>query len=126
MDFSKTLAYPSVIYSTVGAGGGAAAATFPKSTQTSAGIFITKIIASANAAPGGVITLTLTGPVNAAGSAVTLTLEIPAAAFAPIVIDFGTHPLKCAANTDAVLTLGAVGGATLGAVQLFGYYGPTS
>lgn len=126
MDFTSALAKPAVTYSTTGAAGGAAAVTFPKSSQPTAGIFVTKIIISANAAPAAVTTATLTGPVNAAGQAVTMTLQIPASAFAPIVIDYGTHPLKCAANTDAVLTLGAVGGASLGTVVINGYYGPTS
>lgn len=122
MDLSKSVGMPCSVYSATGTAGTAAAVTFAKALQATAGIYITKLIISCTAAPSAAVEATLTGPVDATGNAVTVKIEISANAFAPIVMDFGSHPLKCKANTDAVLTVPAVGGAAIASVQLFGYY----
>ena len=131
MDWMKSIAQPASTFSTTGAAAGAAACTFTKPPQNSQlqspwGIFITKIVMSCTAAPVAAIEATLTGPVQPDGTQVTIKIEIPAAAFAPIVIDYGTHPLRCKAFTDAVLTIPAVGGSAVATATIHGYYGPTS
>ncbi len=125
MDWMKSLAQPASVYSN-SATHGACVVTFTKSPQATSGVFVTKLIISSSAAPATPVAVTVTGPVNAAGQATTITIEIPANAFAPIVIDYGTHPLRCQANTDVVMTIPDLGAGVTAAGQLFGYYGPTS
>lgn len=114
---------PTYVFSHTPAAATAAVATFTKSPQGAACIYVTGFIISCSAAPAAAVEATLSGPIGPTGTATTLKLEIPAAAFAPIVKEF-LRPLKCAPNTDAVLTLPSPGGTAVGSVQLFGYYGP--
>jgi hypothetical protein len=118
MDIQKSLGQPSSVISHTPSAATAAVATVTKSSQSSACIYITGFIISATGAPAAAVEATLSGP------SATLKLEIPAAAYAPITKDFSSHPLKCAADTNAVLTLPSHGGTVVGSVQLFYFYGP--
>ncbi len=120
MDYNKSLTYPVAVVDGTGTNASAVADVAQHSNATMA-IFVTKIVLSAAAAPGASVEATLTGPVGG-----PVHLEIPANAFAPIVIDWGTHPLRCAVATDAVLTLPALGVGVKGAVQVYYYYGPAT
>lgn len=123
MDIMKAMGQPSFCIAATGTNA-IVTATFPKSGQAASCVFVTKIVYSASAAPAATVEATLTGGQTAAEAAQTLKFEIPAAAFAPVTIDFGVHPLKCVANTDAVLTIPALGAAVIGSAQVYGYYGP--
>jgi hypothetical protein len=129
MNITKALAQPCSTF--VGTATHATCTTtFTKPPQSNNqspwGTFITKIEISGSAAPAATVEATLTGAVNAAGQAVTIKWEIPANAFAPIIIDFGTHPLRCAANTDVVLTVPDLGSGVICACALHGYYDATN
>lgn len=91
----------------------AAVVTVTAPTQPGRVIYFYGAIFSASAAPAVAVAATITGP------GVTPTLNIPAAAFAPIALMLGTHPLKCAAGTNLVVTLPALGGTTVGSVIVF-------
>lgn len=124
MDINKSMGQPSFCIGAT-ATHAITTCTFPKSSQAAGTcIYITKICYSASAAPAATVEATLTGAQTPAQAAQTLKFEIPAAAFAPVTIDFGVHPLKCTVNTDAVLTIPDLGAAVIGSAQIFGYYGP--
>lgn len=127
-DHQKTLAYPCFSSTTKKNDNTNCVVTIAKpATAALQGmtIFITGFIISASAAPSAAVEATLTGPTKADGTADTVGLEIPAAAFAPIVRDFGTHPLRIKPATDAVFTLPAIGGTTVASVTVFYYLGPS-
>lgn len=71
-------------------------------------IYILGITISASAAPAAAVTALLKD-----GTTTILPLEIPASAFAPIVIGFGTSPIRISAGANAVLTIPALGGTTV-------------
>jgi hypothetical protein len=62
-------------------------------------------IISASAAPGAAVEATITGLEDG-----TITIQIPAAAFAPIVVNFGSSPLRGSAATNLVLNVPSLGG----------------
>jgi hypothetical protein len=112
MDTTKILAYP--CDPTVATGTNAIvtctvnAPAFPAST-----LFITGYEISANGTPAQAVEATLAGP------AVTVPLEIPAAAFAPLMRDFSTHPLRVVGGANAVLSVPALGSGIKCAVTLY-------
>ena len=121
-DYYKTLATPSQVVE-----GRATAATAtatvpapPVGEYAGGAVYIDMITLEGSAAPAAAVEATLTG----LPGAVTLHFEIPAAAFAPIVYNYASHPLQCAQNTAAVLTLPSLGGTAVGVAKLFYHYGP--
>ena len=66
-------------------------------------IWLDGVIISANAAPAAAVAATITGPSS------TLTLYLPASAFAPIGLGFGTHPIPCLSATNLVVTVPDLG-----------------
>jgi hypothetical protein len=89
-----------------------AVVTITKPSQKRMTIYITGITFSASAAPAAAVAATVTG------TGTTKTIRIPAAAFAPIHLAYGTHPLRIAIDTDAVVTLPALGAGVLGSVSV--------
>lgn len=89
-------------------------------TATKAGVggkmhFITGVTLSASGA--------VAAPVEAQikdGTTALDKLEIPAAAFAPVVINF-QRPLRCTAGNDAVFTCPALGSGVTGSVTVRGF-----
>lgn len=80
--------------------------------------YITHIMISASAAPGGVVSVTL---VDDAGSPATYErIELPAAAFAPVSVNY-VRPIRIPKGLDAVLTLPAIGGTTRGTITMKGF-----
>lgn len=127
-DIQKNLASP-VFQLSAKATHAAATVTISKPSATTAAnqrtIYITGFILSASAAPTATAEATLTGPTTSDGTtADTLTIELPAAAFAPISRDFGTHPIRIKPNTDAVFTVPDLGVAVIGAITVFYFIGP--
>lgn len=96
----------------------AAVVTVPASANPGITTYICGVILSATAAPASPVAATLAGVVGG-----TMTLEIPASAFAVIGLLFGVHPLKITQGVDAVLTLPALGGTTVGSASVLYYYG---
>lgn len=127
-DYNKMSGYPCFSSTTKVANNTACVVTITKpaaAAQQALTIYILGFIVSASAAPSATVEATLTGPTTHDGTtADTVRLEIPAAAFAPIVRDFGVHPLRIKVATDAVFTLPAIGGTTKAAVTVFYMIGP--
>lgn len=115
-NFEKSLASPVKQASHAPASNTAAVVTIaaPNNGKT---IFLTGVIFSADAAPAGARTATV------AGGDATLSFYIPASAFAPIMVPFGSHPVKIAAGSDAVVTLPALGAGVNGSTVVLYYYG---
>lgn len=80
-------------------------------------IYITGYEISANGQPAAAVEATLTG------AAAAIPIEIPGAAFAPIIHDFGTHPLRIVAGNTAVLSVPDLGVGIKCAVVLYSYLG---
>lgn len=123
MDITKSMGQPAFVVQASAAANTQVVCTFPKPSQATACIYITRVMYSASAAPAAAVEATLTGPTTPAAVAQTIKLEVPANVFAPVTFGESTHPIKCAANTDAVFTLPALGAAVVGSVQIYGYYG---
>ncbi len=80
-------------------------------------LYVSHIMISASAAPSAVVSATLE---DGASGTVKERVEIPAAAFAPISINF-VRPIALTANTAAVATLPAIGGTTRGTITMKGF-----
>lgn len=115
MNISKNLAASVVNAQNDPAANTAAVVTITKPSNKRNTIYIEQIVFSASAAPAAAVAATITG------TGTTKTVRIPAAAFAPIVISYGTHPLRIAIDTDAVVTLPALGAGVLGSVSVCYY-----
>jgi hypothetical protein len=116
MDALKQLAKPALAAQHDPAANTAAVVTIaaPGAQQC---IYITGVVFSASAAPTAAVAATIVG------TGTTLTKRIAAAAFAPIALFFGTHPIRCAPGTQAVVTLPALGAGVLGSVTVYYYIG---
>lgn len=122
-DYYKTLATPSQVLEAKSAAPGIATVTVPappSGQYQNGAIYITAIEITGSAAPAAAIEVTLTG----LPGAVTLHWEIPAQAFAPIYIPFGTHGLQMAPATAAVLTIPSLGNTSVSTGKLYYYYAP--
>jgi hypothetical protein len=89
-------------------------------TATKAGVgigrhFITGYSVSCSAAPATTVSLSLTN-----GATTVERVELPAALFAPIVVNFQA-PIRCDINSAAAISCPAVGGTTRSTVTLRGF-----
>ena len=89
-------------------------------TATKAGVakqrhFITGYSVSCSAAPSAAVSVTITD-----GATTVERVELPAAAFAPIAVNFSA-PIRCGINAAAEITCPAVGGTTRSTVTLRGF-----
>lgn len=103
MELSKLMGSPASISKATSAGPGVGTVTV--TGKAALCIFIHGITISASAAPATAVQVTLKD-----GTTTILPLEIPAAAFAPIVIAFGNNPIQISQGSDAVLTIPSLGG----------------
>lgn len=55
------------------------------------------------------------------GVAKSLSIALPAAAFAPVVLNFGSHPIEGDVNTAITLTVPALGAGAQSVAQLIGF-----
>jgi hypothetical protein len=92
-----------------------AAATATKAGVANQRHFITGYSVSCSAAPGTAVSVTITD-----GATTVERVELPAAAFSPIVVNFGA-PVRCGINAAAEITCPAVGGTTRSTVVLRGF-----
>lgn len=92
-----------------------AAATATQSGVAGMRHYIAAVTISASAAPAAATYAELLN-----GATVIDRYEIPAGAFAPIVINFD-HPFRCGDGEDAVLTLGDLGSGVTGTIALKGF-----
>jgi len=81
-------------------------------------IFVTGIMISASAAPAATQRATVTGP-----QAANFGINLPAAAFAPIVLPYGTHPLIVTAGANLVVSVPALGAGVVCDVVVHYYIG---
>lgn len=116
MDLGKLMAGPSSISKTTSAADTAGTVTI--SGKAGMAIYILGLTVSASAAPAATVRVTLTD-----NGTIILPLEIPAAAFAPIVINLEGHPLQISTGSDAVLTIPALGGTTVSSGTIRYMYG---
>jgi hypothetical protein len=84
--------------------------------STSFKYVVTALLISASDAPTGAVA----AEVRASGGAVTFTLRLPAAAYAPIFINFAQTPLIFGAGEEPELFVPGHGGATVVSGALFG------
>ncbi len=77
-------------------------------------VFLYGVILSASAAPATPVVASVAGVTGQ-----TINMEIPASAFAPIVLALNTHPMQCSAGVDLVVTLPALGSGVVGSVTVF-------
>ena len=92
---------------TASSAGGSAVATIAAAADTKTYV-VMAIISSEGTTPAlGRATLTYTKD----GVAQTIGLRFPASAFAPVVLNFGSHPIEGDANTAVVLTVPALSAA---------------
>lgn len=89
-------------------------------TATKAGVsgqrhFITGYSVSSGAAPLAAVSVTVTS-----GATTVERVELPAAAFAPIAVNFSS-PIRCDIDAAAEITCPAVGGTTRSTVTLRGF-----
>lgn len=77
--------------------------------------FITGYSVSSGAAPSAAVSVTITN-----GATTVERVELPAAAFAPIAVNFSS-PIRCSENAAAEITCPAVGGTTRSTVTLRGF-----
>lgn len=117
MNLSKNMGQAALAAQHDPAANTAAVVTIAAPTKNSLTTYITGIVFSASAAPAAAVAATITG------TGTTLTKRIPAAAFAPIVMAFGTHPLRITPSTNAVVTLPALGAGVLGSVTVYYFIG---
>jgi hypothetical protein len=66
-------------------------------------LLVTGFLVTASAAPAAAVQATLVYGTT------TITIDIPATAFSPMRVDFGTHPLHTGENNSATLTVPALG-----------------
>ena len=92
-----------------------ATATATKAAISGKTHFITGYSVSCSAAPGAAVSVTITD-----GATTVERVELPAAAFAPIAVNFSS-PIKCTENSAAAITCPAVGGVTRSTVTLRGF-----
>lgn len=90
-------------------------ATATKTGVQSMSHFITGVTVSASDLPSGAVQVQIKN-----GATVLDQWEIPAAAFAPIPINF-QRPYACSPGADAVITLSALGAGVRGTVVLRGF-----
>ena len=86
---------------------GVAAVTITAPTNVQNRIVLYGVIISGSAAPAATVEGTITGITTDSGGAIAI--EIPASAFAPIALLFGTHPPSCAAGTNLVVSVPSLG-----------------
>ena len=80
-------------------------------------LVLTGFSISGSAAPAAAVAASI----RSNGGATTLeTFQLPASAFAPVVANY-VHPLRCAENVDADITLAALGSGVTGTVVLKGF-----
>jgi len=91
------------------------AATATKAAVSGQIHFITGYSVSAGAAPAAAVSVTITN-----GATTVERVELPAAAFAPIAVNFSA-PIRCGENVAAAITCPAVGGVTRSTVVLRGF-----
>jgi hypothetical protein len=104
--------------STSAAADTASVVTITAPTNAGLTIYITGIELSASGTIGAAVAVTLTGVVGG-----TKTWRLPASAVAPIVIQYGVHPLKITQGVNAVLTLPALGAGISGTASINYYIG---
>lgn len=92
-----------------------AAATATKAAVANQRHFITGYSVSCSAAPAAPVSVTITD-----GATTVERVELPASAFAPIVVNFGS-PIRCGINAAAEIICPAVGGTTRSTVVLRGF-----
>lgn len=116
---NKMASQESIVCSTTAASNtdSVATVTAPAVGQT---IYVTGIIVSASATitTGNGVTAALTGTVGG-----TFSMRIPASSIAPVALLFGVHPLRITPQTNAVLTLPALGTNVVGTATLLYYIG---
>ena len=91
------------------------AATATKAAVAGQTHFITGYSVSSGAAPSAAVSVTITN-----GATTVERVELPAAAFAPIAVNFSA-PIRCSENAAAAITCPAVGGVTRSTVTLRGF-----
>lgn len=91
------------------------AATATKAGAARQRHFITGYSVSCSAAPLATVSVSVT-----TGATTVEQVELPAAAFAPVVVNFGA-PIRCGINEAAAITCPAVGGSTRSTVVLRGF-----
>lgn len=91
------------------------AATATKAAVAGQTHFITGYSVSCGAAPAAAVSVTITN-----GATTVERVELPAAAFAPIVVNLSA-PIRCNENAAAAITCPAVGGTTRSTVTLRGF-----
>lgn len=89
-------------------------------TATKAGVagqrhFITGYSISCSAAPAAAVSVTV-----ASGATTVERVEVPAVAFSPVVVNFGS-PIRCGINEAAEIVCPAVGGTTRSTVVVRGF-----
>lgn len=92
-----------------------AAATATKAGAANQRHFITGYSVSCSAAPAATVSVTV-----ASGATTLERVELPASAFAPVVVNFGS-PVRCGINEAAEIVCPAVGGTTRSTVVLRGF-----
>ena len=92
-----------------------AIATATRAAVTNRQHYVTSLSFSANGAVAAATTCELRS-----GSTVLARFQVPAAAFAPVPINFDA-PIACARGEAASLVLGALGASISGSVNLHGY-----
>lgn len=92
-----------------------AAATATRVAVANQRHFITGYSVSCSAAPAAPVSVTITD-----GATTVERVELPASAFAPIVVNFGS-PIRCGINAAAEIICPAVGGTTRSTVVLRGF-----
>lgn len=92
-----------------------AAATATKAAVANQRHFITGYSVSCGAAPAATVSVTVTN-----GSTTVERVELPASAFAPIVVNFSS-PIRCDINAKAEIVCPAVGGTTRSTVTIRGF-----
>lgn len=110
-DSSILLASPSTIAYTTSTANQSSVTTVVGKAGLS--IYILGITISASAAPTAAVEVTLKD-----GATTVLPFEIPAAAFAPIVLGFGANPLRITRGANAVLTIPALGSGVISSGSL--------
>lgn len=94
------------------------AATATVAAKATCRFVVTSISISASAAPAATVEVTLK---DGAGTFMDA-FQIPAAAFAPVVINYNNHSLMGPVNTTVVLDCPALGSGVIGVVVLKGFY----
>ena len=116
-DFTKALAAPiqlgNIAKDTQTNATAAATQAAPNAGQC---LLVQGFIISASAAPAAAVEAQLQ---QGTGPTLVFPIEIPAAAFAPIVKDFGAHPIQLPEAAQAIMTVPALGAGVKCNVTLF-------